>query len=158
MTVTVSGEEKLQEGFEKAPKFTHNQLQRAIKAALLTIDKNATDQNFQFKTPRSERTGRLQQSFSQGIDLPQGNSLTGSIGPTVKYAKFVHEGTGPFRIKPKSKKALDWPGADHPVKSVRHPGIEANPFMPRIAKAAEPEIKNKHFKTALQRIANKIAE
>ena len=47
----------------------------------------------------------------------------------VKYAGFVHDGTSPYTIRPRSKKALYWQGAKHPVKSVRHPGIKANPFM-----------------------------
>lgn len=40
--------------------------------------------------------------------------------------------TSPHVIKPKFKKALSWPGAKHPVKSVNHPGskISARPFMP----------------------------
>ena len=39
--------------------------------------------------------------------------------------------TAPHVIRPKSKKALAWPGARHPVRGVNHPGSEipARPFL-----------------------------
>lgn len=56
----------------------------------------------------------------------------GEIRVTAPYAEYVHEGTGLFgpfkrRIVPKTKKALFWPGATHPVKSVA--GMRARPFF-----------------------------
>jgi len=55
------------------------------------------------------------------------------VGTNVKYAAIHQFGgkTGPVTIKPKNKKALFWPGAEHPVKSVKHPGvaIPARPFL-----------------------------
>jgi phage virion morphogenesis protein len=51
----------------------------------------------------------------------------------VVYAAIHRFGgkTGPHVIKPVSRKALSWPGAGHPVKSVKHPGsdIPARPFL-----------------------------
>jgi phage gpG-like protein len=51
----------------------------------------------------------------------------------VKYAAIQQLGgqTGPHTIVPRTKKALFWPGAAHPVKSVQHPGsrIPARPFL-----------------------------
>lgn len=51
----------------------------------------------------------------------------------VKYAAIQQLGgtTGPHTIVPRKKKALFWPGAAHPVKSVQHPGsrIPARPFL-----------------------------
>lgn len=60
---------------------------------------------------------------------------TGVLKATAPYAKFVHEGTGIFgplkkKIVPTTKKALFWPGARHPVKSVK--GMRPRPFF-RIA-------------------------
>lgn len=47
------------------------------------------------------------------------------------YAQFHQLGTkGPYAIKPKSKRALMWPGAAHPMKAVMHPGLPARPFFP----------------------------
>ena len=51
----------------------------------------------------------------------------------VKYAAIQQLGgqTGAHTIVPRKKKALFWPGAAHPVKSVQHPGskIPARPFL-----------------------------
>jgi HK97 gp10 family phage protein len=42
---------------------------------------------------------------------------------------FVEYGTRPHIIRPRTKKALWWPGAAHPVSQVRHPGTQAQPFI-----------------------------
>lgn len=42
---------------------------------------------------------------------------------------FVEYGTQPHIIRPRVKRALWWPGADHPVKKVYHPGTRAQPFI-----------------------------
>lgn len=42
---------------------------------------------------------------------------------------FVEYGTRPHIIRPRVKRALWWPDADHPVKSVYHPGTKAQPFI-----------------------------
>lgn len=43
--------------------------------------------------------------------------------------RYIEYGTPPHRIRPARKKALYWDGAKHPMGMVRHPGIQANPFM-----------------------------
>lgn len=50
----------------------------------------------------------------------------GDIAPYVMHVEF---GTKPHVITPRNKKALYWTGAAHPVKLVRHPGTEAQPFL-----------------------------
>lgn len=56
-----------------------------------------------------------------------------AIGTNRVYAAIQQLGgkTSPSVIVPKTKKALFWPGAAHPVKSVRHPGsvIPARPYL-----------------------------
>ena len=47
----------------------------------------------------------------------------------IKYAPMVEYGTKAHVIKAKNKKALYWKGASHPVKSVRHPGSKAKPYL-----------------------------
>lgn len=59
------------------------------------------------------------------------------VGSNLYYARYVHDGTGLYgplrrKIVPKTRKALHWPGAAHPVKSVK--GMRARPFL---AEAAE---------------------
>lgn len=73
-------------------------------------------------------TGNLRKSI-HGLS---GSSYAGA-GTNVKYAAIHHFGgtTRPHEIFPVKAKALFWPGAKHPVKSVKHPGskIPARPFM-----------------------------
>jgi len=51
------------------------------------------------------------------------------IHTPAEYAVMVNDGTKPHIIKPVSAKALYWPGADHPVKKVHHPGIKGQHFV-----------------------------
>ncbi len=73
-------------------------------------------------------TGRLAASITSRAT---GNQAM--VGTNVVYAAIHQFGgkTSPHVIKPKTKKALFWPGARHPVKSVNHPGstIPARPFL-----------------------------
>lgn len=73
-------------------------------------------------------TGRLAASITSRAT---GNQAM--VGTNVVYAAIHQFGghTGPHTILPKNKKALFWPGARHPVKSVKHPGsdIPARPFL-----------------------------
>ena len=85
------------------------------------------------------RTSNLQRSITSNVS-PDGKK--GEIRATAPYAKYVHEGTGlfgPFHqlIRPKTKKALFWPGALHPVKSVK--GQKPNPFFTRALAQVNPQ-------------------
>ena len=124
--VKVDGLQRIERLFTVAPLVTNKWLNKAISASILEVQKEAVDSNFQFKTPRAFRTGLLQQSFKFGLVKRDGYA---SIGPTVRYAEAVHDGTS--RIRP-------------------------NPFMLRIAKAAEPKIQ-KHFNKAGDNIEKEIA-
>ncbi len=75
------------------------------------------------------RTSNLARTRTTDVST-DGN--TGILRFTSPYAEYVHEGTGIFgprkrRIVPTSKKALFWPGAKHPVRSVA--GMRPRPFM-----------------------------
>lgn len=52
-----------------------------------------------------------------------------NIQSPAEYAVYQNYGTDPYLITPKNKKALFWPGADHPVKMVQHPGITGKHFV-----------------------------
>lgn len=47
----------------------------------------------------------------------------------AKQARWHQEGTKPYTIAPKDKKALSWPGGPGPRGKVNHPGLPARPFM-----------------------------
>ena len=73
----------------------------------------------------SVKTGHLR----RGITTDIGNMEVTVHTSNIKYARGVEEGTRPHIIRAKNKKALYWKGAKHPVKSVRHPGSKAKPFL-----------------------------
>jgi hypothetical protein len=129
MKIKVEGLDKLRSNFSKSPETVHKYLKAAVFNSMLEVENQAVDRNFQFKTPRSRRTGYLQRSFSFGRYIhPSG--LMGTIGPTAVYAPFVYYGTG--RMK-------------------------ANKYMDRISKASEEKV-NKHFNDAVGIIIDKLAK
>lgn len=69
-------------------------------------------------------TGRLRASIARIVRRAE---LL--VGTNVDYAGYFHFGTPPHVIRPKTKKALWWPGAAHPVRHVDHPGQPARPFV-----------------------------
>jgi len=61
----------------------------------------------------------------------------------IEYAPHLEYGTRPHKIKPSSKKALYWEGADHPVKMVNHPGTrEYAPFRKGLLDSTEAVVKH----------------
>ena len=74
---------------------------------------------------KSVVTGHLM----RGITTKIGNMEVTVHTSNIKYARGVEFGTRPHIIKAKNKKALYWKGAKHPVKSVRHPGSKAKPYL-----------------------------
>lgn len=71
--------------------------------------------------------GRLRGS----IELEKLDELSYRMYSGVRYVLAVHEGSDPHEIVPAVKQALYWPGANHPVKRVMHPGTDPNPFFLR---------------------------
>lgn len=57
------------------------------------------------------------------------NDGTEAAQAATDYAEYVEFGTAPHEIRARKAKALFWEGADHPVKSVNHPGTQPRPFM-----------------------------
>ncbi len=127
VSIEIQNLTELRANLRAAPKISLRWLNKALAASVFEIQKNAVDSNFQFKTPRSKRTGLLALSFKYGTVI---KDLYASVGPTVFYAPYVYYGTSR--------------------------GISPNPFMDRIAKISTPEIQ-KHFNDAVEGIATEIA-
>ena len=72
-----------------------------------------------------KRTGRLAESLR--AEVQRKVLRVGSLD--VNYAADVEMGTAPHVILPRNKKALHWPGADHPVARVNHPGTQPSPYL-----------------------------
>jgi phage gpG-like protein len=51
------------------------------------------------------------------------------ISAAARQARWHQEGTAPYTIEPKNKKALAWAGGPGPRKKVHHPGLRARPFI-----------------------------
>jgi len=89
--------------------------------------------------PEGDASGPLAESFTESVD---GSTLTVKTTQPTKLG-YVTQGTGihgPYgeRIYPTVKKALYWPGAEHPVRSVA--GQEANDFVSPITENAGDDI------------------
>jgi HK97 gp10 family phage protein len=79
------------------------------------------------KAPK--KTSNLARSRTSSVSE---DGYSGTISFTAPYAAYVHDGTGIFGIHhtpivPTKKKALYWPGAKHPMRSVK--GMKGNPFV-----------------------------
>jgi hypothetical protein len=144
-TIQINNLAELIARLQQSPSTAAPILQRALAASQAILAK------YTVKGIVPWRTGFLAQTF-------QAQLSTGMLRwfPTASYAPFVEFGTKPHVIEAKDKKALYWPGAEHPVRRVNHPGTKENPFMERIVDAATPEI-DEMFGTALEQIVAAIA-
>lgn len=143
--VQIVGLPQLLQNLQQAPSIAAPILQRALAASQAILAKYTTKETVPW------RTGFLTQSFRAQL-------TTGILRwfPTASYAPYVEFGTKPHVIEPKEAKALYWPGAEHPVKRVNHPGTRANQFMERIVAAAQPDI-DTTFTNALEQIVQAVS-
>ena len=99
-----------------------NDVAMAVKKSTLSIEAEAKKN---LTANGSVQTGHLRRSIAHKLTNTTGIVHTSN----VKYAIGVEKGTRAHTIKAKNKKALYWQGAKHPVKSVRHPGSKAKPYL-----------------------------
>ena len=128
MIIRIEGLKELRDNFAKSPATTLKYMQWATQNAIGEVENEAVDRNFQFVTPRTERTGMLQRSFDFGRWFAP-DKLSASIGPTVNYAEDVYFGKR---------------------------GGRANYYMERIANAAQNRVEE-HFQDAVDKIIDTIA-
>jgi HK97 gp10 family phage protein len=102
----------------------------AMSRAVLTVEAAA-------KRESPVKTGNLRRSITSRVER---GGDRGIVGTNARYARAVHEGTRPRVIRPRRARALFWRGARHPVKSVRHPGTRANPFLERAMRVSKPAV------------------
>ena len=104
----------------------------AIKQSTLSVRRQAM-QNL--TANGSVKTGHLKRSIAYKLTQDTGIVHTSN----VEYAIIVEKGSRAHTIKPKTKKALYWQGARHPVKSVRHPGTSPKPYLIPALEAEKPK-------------------
>jgi len=85
---------------------------------------------------RHNKTGALVQSLFNRT-IPNGREV-GHDPKRAPHAIFVHFGTKPHIIQPKTKKALRWAGGGKFffAKQVKHPGYLGDAYLHNAAKAA----------------------
>jgi hypothetical protein len=88
------------------------------------------------------RTGTLEGSVQVAeYAHPEGDVMTGRWGSLdVNYAIHIELGTPAHLITPRTAHALFWPGAEHPVRFVHHPGTQPRPFLRPAADAEYPKL------------------
>ena len=102
----------------KLPDEIKDDVRKVVKNSAFNIERNA-------KSSASVKTGHLRRSISTKMGDMEATIHTSNL----KYAPMVEFGTKPHIIRAKNKKALYWKGAKYPVKSVRHPGGKAKPYL-----------------------------
>jgi len=117
----------------------------SIAAQLRALVRNSKRDAMQRVVLAGERLVKQEAPVKQGtlrrsiVGRVEAGGDRGVVGTNVRYARAVHDGTRAHTIRPSTKKALYWKGARHPVKSVRHPGSKANPFIKRGGDRLRPE-------------------
>ena len=101
---------------------TEDNVKKVVKNSAFNIERNAKSN---LTKNKSVDTGHLRRGISTDIKGLEATIHTSNI----KYAPGVEYGTRAHIIRPKSKKALYWKGAKHPVKQVNHPGSRAKPYL-----------------------------
>lgn len=122
------------------------------------LDDLSSDVEVLMKDESPVRLGDLQNSITtDSISMTER-----LIWPTVEHAAFVILGTRPHWIEAHHDSYLGvsirqgflyWPGADHPVRRVHHPGTSPNPFPDRAADRADRFIeihKEEFYNTLLE--------
>lgn len=145
--VKIEGLQELRQAFKDFGKISEPIFQRAVVASQAILAKHTTKETVPWKT------GYLTQTFAVEV-----GRLFARWFPTAKYALFVHEGTAPHIIQAVKKKVLANKSTSQIFgRVVHHPGTKPNQFMPRIVKAAQPEI-DRLFLQALDLINADIAK
>lgn len=75
-----------------------------------------------------DRTGEARRGIRGGVATRRGG-FTLYLEHTVWYARFLEVGVQPHDIEADVKKALYWPGAPHPVKEIKHPGVRSRAVL-----------------------------
>ena len=101
---------------------TEDNVKKVLKNSAFNIEKQAKSN---LTSNKSVITGHLRRGIATDIKGLEATIHTSNI----KYAPGVEFGTKAHIIKAKTKKALYWKGAKHPVKSVKHPGSKAKPYL-----------------------------
>lgn len=101
-------------------------LRLAVKAATEEVAEHARA-NHRY----TSRSGNLERSVDTRFNRGGLEGIAFLNKNVAQYGPFVHEGTKPHAITPKSKKALRWVSGSRFIfaKKVNHPGTQEDPFL-----------------------------
>lgn len=92
---------------------------------LLEEEASALQEYAQAHAAWIDRTGEARKGIRAGVKTRRGG-YTLYLEHTIYYARFLETGVQPHEIEPELKKALYWPGAEHPLRGkIKHPGIKS---------------------------------
>jgi len=114
-------------------KVARNELRRVGKAEAGKRVARTTRQTFNRARVLSPwDTGLLRGAHSMSVrTVPSRRKVIGTVSAATDYAAAVHEGSAPHIIRPRKKQALKFKigGRIVIVRSVRHPGARAQPWL-----------------------------
>ena len=143
--VKIKGLDEFKKGLEKSPKTTVQELSKAIKKTVLTIESKAKRE-----APVNKQAGGG--NLRQSIKASMISITRGKVEVGADYGIYVHEGTRPQIIRRRNKKVLANERSGKvfgPV--VHHPGTRANPFLTKAVKKSQNQV-IKYFQTALENV------
>lgn len=82
-----------------------------------------------------ERSGEYREGLRRDR-IRLGRNAAVRVTATAPHSATLEHGSRPHIIEPRTKKALAWPGAQHPVARVHHPGTQARHTLRNALKAA----------------------
>lgn len=111
---------------------------KVLAVTARAMDRLMSDCVFTAKEMAPRKTAALQRSIEMRPTRREGRGLVGYWGSFgINYAIYQEFGTGlyapggggMYEIRPRRRKALWWPGLEHPVKVVHHPGVHPRPYL-----------------------------
>ncbi len=135
---------KIAEARAALPSLMYQAVQRAGQEVVDELANNAPKGTSGGPPPSGDASGPLAESFYMQLEAPPSDAGAAVSIRTRQPQKleYVRYGTGLFgpkgqRIRPTTKKALFWPTAQHPVRSVA--GMKPNDFVTPIIEQAATE-------------------
>lgn len=141
--------------FETNPNAVRREINIALGESLTAIQEDAIrDHRF------ISRSGRLESSIEQQLNP---NDSSGKVfldtSQGAFYGPWIHQGTKPHNIYPKTRKSLRWPTANGSgfvfSRRVHHPGTAADLFL-FDALERQKNVIVQQFELAAQEIAKKV--
>jgi len=147
--VEVKGLEEFKKALSGAPEVARREVGTAIEKSILTIQRNVVKE-----APVNKQTGGG--NLRQNIRGRMTSKLRGMVESTAPYSSYVHTGTRPHAIRPRTKKVLANTRTGQFFGTlVRHPGTSPNPFFLRGIQRSAGDI-NVFFQRALDRIIKSL--